>query len=327
MVRLAGAFRGEPNEGAVVVMRTGDALTSGLPRVAEDVVVHAEGSLAGFVPRFRCAAPEPGLFFAAFDPSSLPGLEMLNTVGLEVKTVLVKMSVDGDHLVGEVVMRFATALSPGPVLDALVGGMRDGLSELTTSAPEVDTTGTNVALRYVAASDEEASAWIERIARIMSDEPPMPVTDARAATRTVTPGRRLPSTTGSNFGVITLTPGFVPDPVTASGTSGGGVDVSTLAFGCVGFATTVPDHVVTLTAPFRELTFMVRGVNGDVSIMVERPDGTLLCNDDYEGTDPLVVGRDLPAGDYRVWIPSGANLNHAYTLGLTELRSVVPSSL
>lgn len=131
---------------------------------------------------------------------------------------------------------------------------------------------------------------------------------------------------GSNFGTVQLNAGFVPDPHTASGTSGGSIDASTWQAGCNGFVTTQPDHLFVAATAFANLRVMAHST-GDITLVVQKPDGTYLCNDDTDGTDPLVEGA-FPAGTYKVWIGSyQAGTNSPYTLGFSELSSVMPSAL
>jgi hypothetical protein len=131
---------------------------------------------------------------------------------------------------------------------------------------------------------------------------------------------------GSNFGTVQLNAGFVPDPHTASGTSGGSIDAATWQAGCNGFVTTQPDHLFVAATAFANLRVMAHST-GDITLVVQKPDGTYLCNDDTDGTDPLVEGA-FPAGTYKVWIGSyQAGTNSPYTLGFSELTSVMPSAL
>lgn len=131
---------------------------------------------------------------------------------------------------------------------------------------------------------------------------------------------------GSNFGTVQLNAGFVPDPHTASGTSGGNIDATTWQAGCNGFVTQQPDHLFVAATAFANLRVMAHS-QGDVTLIVQKPDGTYLCNDDAENTDPIVEGA-FPAGTYKVWIGSyQAGTNSPYTLGFSELSSVMPSSL
>jgi len=70
--------------------------------------------------------------------------------------------------------------------------------------------------------------------------------------------------------------------------------------------------------------------DADVTLVVQKPDGSYLCNDDLDigvSTDPLVEGA-FPAGTYKIWIGSyESGANEAYKLGISELSSVTPASL
>ena len=65
----------------------------------------------------------------------------------------------------------------------------------------------------------------------------------------------------------------------------------------------------------------------DITLVVHRPDGTFLCNDDSEGFNPMVEGNFSP-GRYRVWIGSYAQgENGSYRLGLSAQPGMTPSRL
>jgi hypothetical protein len=131
---------------------------------------------------------------------------------------------------------------------------------------------------------------------------------------------------GSNFGTVQLNAGFIPDPHTASGTSGGNIDASTWQAGCNGFVTQQPDHLFVAATAFANLRVLAHS-QGDITLVVQKPDGTYICNDDTEGTDPVVAGA-FPAGTYKIWIGSyQAGTNSPYTVGFTELPSVTTASL
>ncbi|MCB9630810.1 MAG: hypothetical protein H6721_01455 [Sandaracinus sp.] len=91
---------------------------------------------------------------------------------------------------------------------------------------------------------------------------------------------------GSNFGTIALNPGFVPDPHTARGTSGGAIDANTLNPTCRGWISQQPDHLFVAQGAFSNLRFLVNGAGQDTTLVVQRPDGSYMCNDDTEGRDP-----------------------------------------
>ena len=42
--------------------------------------------------------------------------------------------------------------------------------------------------------------------------------------------------------------------------------------------------------------------DADLTLVVQGPDGDVLCNDDYDGTDPTVVVEDAQSGRYAVWV-------------------------
>ena len=131
---------------------------------------------------------------------------------------------------------------------------------------------------------------------------------------------------GSNFGTVSLTPGFMPDPHTASGTSGGATDASTVNPACAGWIDSTPDHLFVAGGTFGNLRIMAHST-ADITLVVQKPDGSYLCNDDTEGTDPVVAGP-MAQGTYKIWIGSyQQGTNSPYTLGITELGSVNPSSL
>lgn len=133
----------------------------------------------------------------------------------------------------------------------------------------------------------------------------------------------------SNFGTVTVAPGFMPDPMTATGNSGGSIDASTLNPECAGWVSSTPDHLIAAGGDFAALRVMARAdvAEADVTLVVQRPDGTYLCNDDTEGLNPLVTGAFV-TGTYKVWIGSyEQGTNAAYHLGISELESIVPSSL
>jgi hypothetical protein len=130
----------------------------------------------------------------------------------------------------------------------------------------------------------------------------------------------------SNVGTVSLTPGVQPDPNVVPGTSGGNVHPATMDATCQGWVTQRPDHLFVASAPFRNLKIMAHS-GGDTTLIVQRPDGAYLCNDDFEARDPAVLGN-FAAGTYKIWVGSYTQgENTPYRLGFTEIMSVNPSSL
>ncbi len=148
---------------------------------------------------------------------------------------------------------------------------------------------------------------------------PAPV--APANTANTAPGA------GPNYGTVTLNPGFMPDPSTANGVSGGTVSASSLNPSCRGYISAVPDHIFMAGGQFGNLRVMVNGGTADTTLVIQGPDGVYRCNDDAEGRNPLWGGA-FPPGSYKVWVGSYRQGENApYTLGFSELSSVTPSSL
>ena len=126
---------------------------------------------------------------------------------------------------------------------------------------------------------------------------------------------------------ISLAPGFLPDPRTASGRAGGPIEASTLSPDCRGFIGTAPNHILLATAPFANLRVLASAVS-DTTLVIRRPDGTLACNDDSDGFNPVVQGA-FPPGTYSIYVGtySAASAGAPYNLGITEMPTVTAASL
>jgi hypothetical protein len=126
---------------------------------------------------------------------------------------------------------------------------------------------------------------------------------------------------GSDYENVTLSPNFMPDPRTLTGTSGGDIEASSMGrskYGpCVGTIDRTADHVMTLTSDFAFLKLQVAS-DADTSLLIRGPDG-LRCNDDADGLNPVIEGR-WPAGQYEIFIGSVNGGYHRYTLRVTEFR-------
>ncbi len=126
---------------------------------------------------------------------------------------------------------------------------------------------------------------------------------------------------GSNFGSVSLSPGFAPDPHRIAIVSGGSMNVRDLNLGanCVGFATTRPDYTIDLREPTDRLRFYVEG-DGDTGLIIAAPGKNFRCDDDSSGLNPMITFDDARAGRYDVWVSSySGDENLASTLYVTEL--------
>ena len=133
----------------------------------------------------------------------------------------------------------------------------------------------------------------------------------------------------SRFGALELHPGFMPDPVTTEGLAGGAVHARAMDAACTGWVDEVPNHVLVTTGAMAELRVLAHSTD-DITLVIRRPDGSFVCNDDAEGTrgtDPM-VRAEMPSGEHQIWV--GANRegeSPSYRLGFSELPNVVPASL
>jgi serine protease Do len=131
----------------------------------------------------------------------------------------------------------------------------------------------------------------------------------------------------SGDGSVTLAADFTPDPYTATGSAGGPVDASTMNPACRGFVSAQPNQTLMASTAFANLRILVNGGHQDATLMVQKPDGSFVCDDDSEGRHPIVQFQTTP-GLHRVWIGSyqpGVEL--PYVLGISELSSVTTSTI
>lgn len=126
----------------------------------------------------------------------------------------------------------------------------------------------------------------------------------------------LNPTAATNYGETALVSADVPHRV--QGVAGGDLDASALQSGCVGYVTANPDYRIIWPGSFSTLRFFFTG-EGDATLIVLAPDGTLYCNDDAVGTvSPMIDVPAAAAGVYNVWLGSFAAGGHiSGTLAIT----------
>ncbi|AKF04788.1 hypothetical protein [Sandaracinus amylolyticus] len=152
---------------------------------------------------------------------------------------------------------------------------------------------------------------------------PPPTTPTPAEGTTAAPG----AAAAGGGATITIATGFT-DPTITTGTSGGAVEASTLNSECAGWVSSSPDHVIDLQAAMPRLKIMAFGTeaDSDVTLVVRKPDGTYLCNDDSDGFHPVVEG-EMPAGRYEVFVGSyEQGRRRAYRLGITTQEAATPTT-
>lgn len=178
---------------------------------------------------------------------------------------------------------------------------------------------------YACGSNEEAQESVEQAGAEVAEALEQATQEE---TPEETPEEETPPPGGSNFGTISIAPGFTPDPYVIEGTSGGGINAADLHADCQGQISGPPDHLLVAGGVFTNLRVMAHAEH-DVTLIVERPDGTYLCNDDGEEglTHPIVDGM-FAAGTYKIWVGSyDSSTLGRYTLGISEMPEPMPSTL
>lgn len=162
--------------------------------------------------------------------------------------------------------------------------------------------------------------------------PGMPMPGMPGAPQVVQPGAGGGE---SNFGTVSLRTGFMPDPKVAQGRSGGARDAQTLNSECRGWIdANKPDHIfVAETAfgmNFRILAHSTSQPTKDITLVIQKPDGTFVCNDDAAppATDPIIANQNFMPGIYKVWVGSYQQGEFAdYRIGFTEMSNVTTEQL
>ena len=124
-----------------------------------------------------------------------------------------------------------------------------------------------------------------------------------------------------NFGSVSLSAGFEPDPYVVDLVAGGDIDASRLGNGCVGKITRQPDFRLQYEATSGlQLTIRVRS-REDTTLVVNGPTGRWLCNDDAgNGINPGVVYRTPQSGVYDIWVGTFGDEPAEGQLRITELE-------
>lgn len=115
---------------------------------------------------------------------------------------------------------------------------------------------------------------------------------------------------------ISLSAGFVPDPVYVDVYSGGSNEAYNISQSCVGTIADSPDVNVYFESYGGRLAFSVYS-EGDTSLVINGPDGRYYCNDDTNGLNPVLIWGNAPSGTYNIWI-GAVGAGAPATLVITE---------
>ena len=127
--------------------------------------------------------------------------------------------------------------------------------------------------------------------------------------------------------VVRLGTGFTPDPWVLEGEVLGTIDAATLDDQCHGWLASAPDMIFDADTAFTQVSLLAHSEEGDLSLVVQRADGSFRCDSDSEGHDPMVSGSFAP-GRHKVWIGvAREGARRHFHIGLTELPETTCASL
>lgn len=127
-----------------------------------------------------------------------------------------------------------------------------------------------------------------------------------------------------NYGDITLSPGFTPDPHLVSLRAGGSGSVSASAAGsaCSGYITSAPDLRLNWSGK-GSLNLKISVMSkADTTLVVNGPNGEWYCDDDSgEDDNPLITLGSAP-GRYEIWVGTYSSGDPApAVLSISELTN------
>ncbi len=132
----------------------------------------------------------------------------------------------------------------------------------------------------------------------------------------------LDATLNPNYGTLTLSPDWRPNPHQVTIVAGGDQQASNLVAGCVGWVTGQPDFRLTFNAQGDVRPFDINVTSsGDTTLIVQGPDGQFTCNDDSaDGINPRITVSTPQSGNYAIWVGTYVDEDVEAVLGFTEQR-------
>lgn len=118
------------------------------------------------------------------------------------------------------------------------------------------------------------------------------------------PASAQPNTSANpNYGTLTLSGGFSPDPRVVSVQAGGDLAASSASGNCQGFISQSPDVRLNFTPGSLPLIISV-AASSDTTLVVNAPDGRWYCDDDggVNGSNPSVRFNSPQRGNYEIWV-------------------------
>lgn len=103
------------------------------------------------------------------------------------------------------------------------------------------------------------------------------------------------------FGTVNLRGGFEPDPRFFEVTAGGRINANRLGANCAGTIADPPDLRLNFTPGTLPLYIFAQS-RADTTLVVNLPDGSWICNDDFDGLNPGIVMNRPQSGQYDIWV-------------------------
>lgn len=104
------------------------------------------------------------------------------------------------------------------------------------------------------------------------------------------------------YGDVSLDGGFMPDPHVIEMTAGGSIEPT--ESGCeYGYVADAPDLDLYYSGDDTRPPFIYARASEDVTLLVNQPDGSWVCDDDSLGDrDPLVIIKAAQSGLFDIWV-------------------------
>lgn len=108
--------------------------------------------------------------------------------------------------------------------------------------------------------------------------------------------------TSASAQTVSLSAGFLPDPVTFDVYSGGPNQAANIprSSGCVGRVAVTADVTLNFSSNGGPLNIGVFS-SSDTSLIIMAPDGNWYCTDDTYGLNPALEWGSAPSGRYEIW--------------------------
>ncbi|MCS6930907.1 MAG: hypothetical protein NZM27_01695 [Acetobacteraceae bacterium] len=109
-------------------------------------------------------------------------------------------------------------------------------------------------------------------------------------------------TAPARYATLDLQAGFLPDPREVQVQAGGELDAAVLGADCVGWIDATRADVTLNYRAGNFPLFISAESRADTTLVIRAPDGSWLCNDDFQGLNPGIVIQRPASGEYRIWV-------------------------